>query len=186
MILLLLFSLYKKEDCINFVFAYLFLGGPAPVLGPPSPGPPGRASPSAKVDEITRPPYFDPSPRFHSTIDYPVLSLRPLTSPTQDGKFMLYGHSAGGQFVSRYVVKHPDRIIAAVISAAGSFAGRPGGPLRAGRVRWPGHGQPFAARARVADRGSRQPGSRISGYPPQRGVSNRRAPRRAACRRLAG
>jgi pimeloyl-ACP methyl ester carboxylesterase len=42
--------------------------------------------------------------------------------PSSNGKFMLYGHSAGGQFVSRYLVKHPDRIIAAVISAAGTFA----------------------------------------------------------------
>jgi len=42
--------------------------------------------------------------------------------PTLPSKFFLYGHSAGGQFVSRYVVKHPDRIKAAVISAAGTFA----------------------------------------------------------------
>ena len=39
-----------------------------------------------------------------------------------DGKFYLYGHSAGGQLVSRYAVMHPKRIIAAVISAAGTFA----------------------------------------------------------------
>jgi len=39
--------------------------------------------------------------------------------PSFDGKFYLYGHSAGGQFVSRYVVKHPRRIISAVISAGG-------------------------------------------------------------------
>jgi len=38
-----------------------------------------------------------------------------------DGRFFLYGHSAGGQFVNRYVVSHPDRIKAAVISAAGRF-----------------------------------------------------------------
>jgi poly(3-hydroxybutyrate) depolymerase len=36
--------------------------------------------------------------------------------------FALYGHSAGGQFVSRYLVMHPERITAAVISAAGTFA----------------------------------------------------------------
>ncbi len=42
--------------------------------------------------------------------------------PSLPVKFYLYGHSAGGQFVSRYVVKHPDRIKAAVISAAGTFA----------------------------------------------------------------
>ena len=34
-------------------------------------------------------------------------------------RFYLYGHSAGGQFVNRYVVTHPDKIIRAVISAAG-------------------------------------------------------------------
>ena len=39
-----------------------------------------------------------------------------------DGRIYLYGHSAGGQFVSRYAVMHPDRIVAAVISAAGTFA----------------------------------------------------------------
>lgn len=43
-------------------------------------------------------------------------------SPSFDGRFYLYGHSAGGQFVSRYVVEHPQQIIAAVISAAGTFA----------------------------------------------------------------
>jgi pimeloyl-ACP methyl ester carboxylesterase len=37
-------------------------------------------------------------------------------------KFALYGHSAGGQFVSRYLVIHPKRIAAAVISAPGTFA----------------------------------------------------------------
>jgi len=37
-------------------------------------------------------------------------------------QFYLYGHSAGGQFVSRYVVVHPERIRSAVISAAGTFA----------------------------------------------------------------
>jgi pimeloyl-ACP methyl ester carboxylesterase len=39
-----------------------------------------------------------------------------------DGRIVLYGHSAGGQFTSRYVVKHPDRVRAAVISAAGIYA----------------------------------------------------------------
>ena len=38
------------------------------------------------------------------------------------GRILLYGHSAGGQFVSRYVVRHTDRILAAVIGAAGTFA----------------------------------------------------------------
>jgi len=42
--------------------------------------------------------------------------------PSLSGRFYLYGHSAGGQLVSRYVVRHPERIEAAVISAAGTFA----------------------------------------------------------------
>ncbi len=42
--------------------------------------------------------------------------------PSLPEQFYIYGHSAGGQFVSRYVVKHPNRIKAAVISAAGTFA----------------------------------------------------------------
>jgi pimeloyl-ACP methyl ester carboxylesterase len=42
--------------------------------------------------------------------------------PSLPEQLYLYGHSAGGQFVSRYVVKHPSRIKAAVISAAGTFA----------------------------------------------------------------
>lgn len=37
-------------------------------------------------------------------------------------QFYLYGHSAGGQFVSRYSVTHPERIIKAVISAAGRYS----------------------------------------------------------------
>nr|WP_245217655.1 alpha/beta hydrolase [Rheinheimera maricola] len=45
-------------------------------------------------------------------------------SQTQSGanQFYLYGHSAGGQFVARYVVTHPGRIIKAVISAAGRYS----------------------------------------------------------------
>jgi hypothetical protein len=37
-------------------------------------------------------------------------------------RFYLYGHSAGGQFVNRYVVTHPENIIRAVISAAGRYS----------------------------------------------------------------
>lgn len=42
--------------------------------------------------------------------------------PSHDGRFFLYGHSAGGQFVNRYLVRHPDRTIRSVISAAGRYA----------------------------------------------------------------
>lgn len=38
------------------------------------------------------------------------------------GRFSLYGHSAGGQFISRYVVTHPNRCVSAAISGAGTFA----------------------------------------------------------------
>lgn len=42
--------------------------------------------------------------------------------PDLPEQLVLYGHSAGGQFVSRYVVMHAERVSAAVISAAGTFA----------------------------------------------------------------
>ena len=38
-----------------------------------------------------------------------------------DKQMYLYGHSAGGQFVARYIMMHPERILAAVISAAGAL-----------------------------------------------------------------
>jgi pimeloyl-ACP methyl ester carboxylesterase len=42
--------------------------------------------------------------------------------PGYDERILLYGHSAGGQMVSRYLVVHPNRVRRAVISAAGSYA----------------------------------------------------------------
>ncbi len=39
-----------------------------------------------------------------------------------DRRIYLYGHSAGGQYVHRFLVTHPDRIITAAISAAGNYA----------------------------------------------------------------
>lgn len=47
---------------------------------------------------------------------------RELLPATWDGRFVLYGHSAGGQFASRYAVRHPERIRALLVSAAGQFA----------------------------------------------------------------
>lgn len=41
--------------------------------------------------------------------------------PGYDGRIALYGHSAGGQFASRYCMVHPNRVRRAVISAAGSY-----------------------------------------------------------------
>ena len=40
--------------------------------------------------------------------------------PTE--RFLLFGHSAGGQFANRYLVTHPGRVAAAVISAPAWFA----------------------------------------------------------------
>jgi poly(3-hydroxybutyrate) depolymerase len=42
--------------------------------------------------------------------------------PSYDGRIVLFGHSAGGQFAQRFLVTHPDRVIAAAISSAGTFA----------------------------------------------------------------
>ncbi len=60
-------------------------------------------------------------------------------------RFLLYGHSAGGQFASRYLVRHPDRLLAVVLSAPGKFpfpdpaAPWPNGLGRLRRnMRWPG------------------------------------------------
>ena len=39
-----------------------------------------------------------------------------------DGRFLLFGHSAGAQFSNRYVVRHPQRVIGALISSPAWFA----------------------------------------------------------------
>ncbi|MBL4781498.1 MAG: DUF4124 domain-containing protein [Porticoccaceae bacterium] len=39
-----------------------------------------------------------------------------------DGRFYLSGHSAGAQFANRYLVRHPQRVIAAAFSAPAWFA----------------------------------------------------------------
>jgi pimeloyl-ACP methyl ester carboxylesterase len=38
-----------------------------------------------------------------------------------DGRFFLYGHSAGGWFVSRFLVIHPERVRSAVITASVAY-----------------------------------------------------------------
>lgn len=53
------------------------------------------------------------------------------TFPNLDGKFYLCGESSGGQFVSRYLVKHPDRVRGAVICRSQSYA------FPSTDVRWP-------------------------------------------------
>jgi pimeloyl-ACP methyl ester carboxylesterase len=50
-----------------------------------------------------------------------------------NARFYLYGHSAGGQFVARFIVKHPERIKRAVISAAATY------PQPTPDIAWP-HG----------------------------------------------
>ncbi|WP_394202643.1 DUF4124 domain-containing protein [Marinagarivorans algicola] len=41
---------------------------------------------------------------------------------TYDGRFYLSGHSAGAQFANRYLVRHPERVIAAAFSAPAWYA----------------------------------------------------------------
>jgi hypothetical protein len=43
------------------------------------------------VEAITRPPHFAPQFPWHSEIDFPVVDAKGFTSPTPQGKFMLYG-----------------------------------------------------------------------------------------------
>ncbi len=44
------------------------------------------------------------------------------TKKSYDGRFYLYGHSAGAQFSNRYLVRHPHRVIASSFSAPAWFA----------------------------------------------------------------
>ena len=48
-----------------------------------------------------------------------------------DGRFLLYGHSAGGQFASRYLVAHPRRLQAVILSAPSTY------PFPESAVAWP-------------------------------------------------
>lgn len=47
-----------------------------------------------------------------------ILDSLQKANPKFDGRVFLWGHSAGGQFVSHYVVRHPQRVHSAVVSAA--------------------------------------------------------------------
>ena len=49
----------------------------------------------------------------------------------QENPFLLYGHSAGGQYVGRFLVTHPDLVDKAVISSAVSY------PQPDTKVSWP-------------------------------------------------
>jgi poly(3-hydroxybutyrate) depolymerase len=48
-----------------------------------------------------------------------------------DGRFYLYGHSAGAQFANRYLVRHPHRVIASSFSAPAWFS------LPSNKHKWP-------------------------------------------------
>jgi Alpha/beta hydrolase family len=48
-----------------------------------------------------------------------------------DGRFVLHGHSAGGQFAARYLVVHPNRLTQAVLSAPSTY------PFPDPSVPWP-------------------------------------------------
>jgi poly(3-hydroxybutyrate) depolymerase len=48
-----------------------------------------------------------------------------------NGRFYLYGHSAGGQFSGRFLVTHPESVKAAVISSAATY------PQPNAEVAWP-------------------------------------------------
>ncbi len=65
--------------------------------------------------------------------------------PTVSAKIRLYGHSAGGQFVSRYLVMHPERVASAVIGSAGTFA------FPDPDVRWTNGMKPLRRRMRWRD-----------------------------------
>ena len=45
-----------------------------------------------------------------------------LANTTYDGRFYLSGHSAGAQFANRYLVRHPERVIAAAFSTPAWYA----------------------------------------------------------------
>ena len=51
--------------------------------------------------------------------------------PGFTGRFSLHGHSAGGQFAARYLVTHPDRLEAAVLSAPSTY------PMPDPALAWP-------------------------------------------------
>lgn len=50
---------------------------------------------------------------------------------TEIEKFYLYGHSAGGQFIGRFLVTHPERVERAVITAAATY------PHPNSEIAWP-------------------------------------------------
>lgn len=51
-----------------------------------------------------------------------ILAEVNLLAPVSERRFFLYGHSAGGQFANRYVVRHPERVQGVILSAPGRYA----------------------------------------------------------------
>ena len=51
-----------------------------------------------------------------------IIQKYTLANRQYDGRFYLSGHSAGAQFANRYLVRHPERVIAAAFSAPAWFA----------------------------------------------------------------
>jgi hypothetical protein len=60
----------------------------------------------------------DPDHVINAIIDRYVFNFPRFFRPD----IFIHGHSAGGQFVSRYIIAHPNRVRAAVLSSPGSFA----------------------------------------------------------------
>lgn len=78
---------------------------------------------------------------FGRTIDADAWTNRLLdqlgaTLPQWDKQVLLFGHSAGGQFCARYILRHPQRIRACVISSPAAF------PIPDASLNWPDGARP--------------------------------------------
>ncbi len=80
-----------------------------------------------------------------------IIDVYKKMNPNYDGRFLLFGHSAGGQFANRYIVRHPERIIAALISSPAWFA------FPDANERWPYGMQPRKGNFKWGDTGQRVP-----------------------------
>lgn len=69
----------------------------------------------------------NPDAFLNSLIDGPIAEHVPLTK----GRFSLHGHSAGAQFSARYLVAHPERLEAVVLSAPSTY------PVPRKNIPWP-------------------------------------------------
>ncbi len=78
-----------------------------------------------------------------------IIEVYRKANPKYDGRFLLFGHSAGGQLANRYVVRHPQRVIAALISSPAWFA------FPDPNERWPNGMQPRKGDFKWGDTGER-------------------------------